>query len=431
MELEFHSLSLGDGFTLHVAPTDKFKTTTLQLVLRRPLEADTYSQTAVIPFVLRRGTQRLPTSREMSRRLEELYGARFSAGIGKLGETQNIELFMQVAHDKFLPEQVGLTEAALQFLADALTTPVLENGVFSGEYVRQEAGTLQRRIERMINNPPQYAMNRLREEMCPDEPFGLHRYGNKESLAAVEADSLFAHYESVLETSPADLFVVGPVEPDGMARLVRERLTLPRGGTIEVPPVAPNGSTSADDRSDVPVVTEEQPVQQGVLTLGYRTGVRYGDDDHAALLVYNGILGGYPHSKLFVNVREKASLAYFASSQLETTKGVLIIAAGIAIDKFEQALNIVRVQVDAIANGDIRDDELEQTQKAIVNSLLSGRDSPGRIIGSRYAGIVNGRLRDVRDTIAAVNAVTKADVRRVAEGVREDTVYFLRSPKTE
>lgn len=437
MQLEFHSLALQDGFTLHAAPTDKFKTTSFRLVLRQPLQADTYSRTAVVPFVLRRGTRSYPTSRDIARHMEQLYGAQFSADVSKLGETQNVELVMQVAHEKFLPEPVGLTEAAVDFLAEALTRPALEEGVFKGEFVTQEAEMLRRTIERLINNSPQYAVHRLREEMCKDEPFGLHRYGDKDELTRIQAVPLYEHYLHVLQSSPADLFVVGPVDPEALAAMVRERLQLPRGDVMDVAPVAEGagghdgaGSRRAS-RDDVPVVVEEMPVQQGVLTIGCRTNVRYTDEDYPALLVYNGILGAYPHSKLFINVREKASLAYFASSQAEATKGVLIIAAGIAVDKFDAALDIIRAQMDAVAAGDISDEELTQTKKGLVNGLLSGRDSPGRVIGSRYTGIVNGRVRPLQETIAAVQAVTKADVQRVAEGLFEDTVYFLRSPKTD
>lgn len=427
METRFHSEAIGDGFTVHVAPTDKFKTTSIRLVMRRNLQEETYSDTAVIPFVLRRGTRYLPTSREIARHLEQLYGAQFSADIGKLGETQSVELFAQVAHEKFLPEQTGLTEAAFKFLGEALLQPRLEEGRFMADYVRQEAETLRRRIEGTINNPPQYAVNRLREEMCKDEPFGLHKYGNKDELAQVQAGPLYEHYDDVLATSPVDLFVVGPVEPATVARLVGEHIRLPRQEVRSVPAVVVPGG----ERAGVETVTEDQPVQQGVLTLGYRTGVTYADDDYAALLVYNGILGGFPHSKLFVNVREKASLAYFASSQLETTKGVLIIAAGIAVDQYERALDIIRAQVEAIAAGDVSDAELEQTKKGLINGMLSGRDSPSRMMGVQYVGIVNGRERPTEATIAEVRSVTKADVRRVADRLREDTVYFLRSPQAE
>src|SRR5690625_2525993 len=113
MEQDFQTLTLGDGVALHVMPTDKFKTTTVQLFLRQPLKAETAATTAVIPFVLRRGTERFPTARDVHRHMEQLYGAQFSAGVGKLGETQHVELYMQVTHDKFLPEPVGLVEAAV------------------------------------------------------------------------------------------------------------------------------------------------------------------------------------------------------------------------------------------------------------------------------------------------------------------------------
>lgn len=427
MQTEFHSATVADGFTLHVAPTEKFKSTSMQLVVRRNLQPDVHSLAAVIPFVLRRGTRRLPTLRDIARNLEQLFGAQLSTDIGKLGETQNIELFVQVAHERFLPEPAGLTEQAVRLLAEVLTEPLLEEGRFKEEYVRQEAETLRRRIERTINNPPQYAVNRLREMMCKDEPFGLHKYGDKDDLSKVESKALYEHYEHVLKTSPVDLFVVGPVDPTQIQALVKEHIVLPRARVTDVVPVVVDDSAAS--AREVQLVTEEQRVQQGVLTLGYRTGIKYADDDYAALLVYNGILGGYPHSKLFLNVREKASLAYFASSQLETTKGVLIIAAGIAVDKYEQALDIIRAQVKALAEGDISDAELEQTKKGLVNDMLSGKDSPGRMMGVHYLGIVNGRLRPTAETVAAVQAVTKEDVVRVASRLREDTVFFLRSPQ--
>ena len=295
-----------------------------------------------------------------------------------------------MADEQFLPERVGLTRAAVSFLAEALGDPVLDDGVFRSDYVAQEAEMLRRRIESTINNRPQYAVNRLREEMCKDEPFGLHKYGDLETLRNVSPSGLFEHYQNVLRTSPVDLFVVGPVDPDEMASLVKEHFSLPRGAIDETTPAV---TYSPDEER---TVVEEQPVQQGVLAMGYRTGVRYADDDYPALLVYNGILGGFPHSKLFVNVRERASLAYFASSQLEATKGILIVAAGIAVEKYEQALAIIREQIDAIAQGDVSDSEMEQTKKGLVNGLLSNLDSPGRLAGGRLMGIVNNRVRVCR-----------------------------------
>jgi len=425
MQIEFQSIAIDRGFTLHVAPTDKFKTTSIRLVIRRSLRPDAYTKNAVIPFVLRRGTRKWPTARDIARHLENLYGAEFSVDINKIGETQNIELYLDVANERFLPERLGMTEAALAFLGEVLLDPATENGAFRPEYVAQEAEALRRRIESLINNKPQYALNRLREEMCRGEPFGLQKYGNVDELRHVTAEELFHHYRHVLATSPVDVFVVGPVEPDRLTGWVKEHLPLPRG-EVETPPAvtAPDPPARAER-----TLFEEQPVQQGVLALGYRTGTRYPDSDYAALLMYNGLLGGFPHSKLFVNVREKASLAYFASSQLEASKGVLWVVAGIAVEKYEQALAIIREQVAAMADGRFTNQELENTRKGLINGVLSAQDSPGRIIGGRLVGIVNGRVRPVQETIAELERVTREDVVRVAARIRPDTAYFLRTPQ--
>ena len=71
------------------------------------------------------------------------------------------------------------------------------------------------------------------------------------------------------------------------------------------------------------------------------------------MLVYSSILGGGPHSKLFINVREKASLAYYAFARLEKFKGLMFVSAGIDVDKDEQTLDIIMEQLNAMTKGDI------------------------------------------------------------------------------
>ncbi|MBO8142584.1 MAG: insulinase family protein [Firmicutes bacterium] len=422
MHDEFESIAIDRGFTLHVAPAAKFKTTSFRLVLRRNLRAGEHTLTAVVPFVLRRGTARYPTARDIARHLENLYGAGFGADISKIGETQNVELYVDVPNERFLPERRGLAREALAFLAEVLLAPKVRDGGFWPDYVAQEVQVLRRRIESAIDNKPQYAMNRLREEMCRDEPFGLHKYGDAGALAKVDPGELYAHYRRIIAESPVELYAVGPVEPGEVAGWVRELFALPRG---QLAPLAePENRRPAEERE----IVEQRPMQQGILAMGFRTGTRYADDDYPALLVYNGILGGFPHSKLFVNLRERASLAYFASSQIEPTKGVLMLLAGIAPDRYEKAALIIREQVDALAQGAITPQELENTQKGIVNGLLAGEDSPHRITGSHLVGLVNGRLRPVAELIDAVKGVSRDDVMRVAEKILPDTVYFLHPP---
>ena len=112
------------------------------------------------------------------------------------------------------------------------------------------------------------------------------------------------------------------------------------------------------------VFEESLDVNQTVLVMGYCTNCTYLDDDYYALLVGNGVLGGFPHSKLFMNVRERASLAYSVGSSIEGSKGLLTIVAGISDDSREQAVEIINEQVNAIKGGRISPEELEQTKRA-------------------------------------------------------------------
>ena len=121
--------------------------------------------------------------------------------------------------------------------------------------------------------------------------------------------------------------------------------------------------------------------------------------------MYNGVLGGFSHSKLFMEVRERASLAYTAFPRMDTVKGVQILFAGIDVGKFEQARDIMLRQLDDVREGKVTDSELEATRKALVNGLRSGLDDPGQIIHARLLGAVGGRQWAADGLVAAVGAL--------------------------
>ena len=156
-----------------------------------------------------------------------------------------------------------------------------------------------------------------------------------------------------------------------------------------------------------------------------RTGLTFAEDDYFPLLMYNGILGAFPHSKLFQNVREKASLAYYAYSRLEKHKGLMLISAGIEVGQYEQTLDIIRQQVDSMVRGEFNDEEFDNTVSGLRNQFMVEEDNPALIINRTIDGLLTGRLEDTDTFLARLDAVTREDVARVAAQVKLDTVYFL------
>ncbi|HET7658663.1 MAG TPA: pitrilysin family protein, partial [Bacillales bacterium] len=259
------------------------------------------------------------------------------------------------------------------------------------------------------------------EEMCKNEPFRLHSYGEEKEVAGISAESLAEYYRKVLSEDKLDLFIVGDIEEDEVISIVSDAFDFPNRQE------RPSGQTLISNEIPEPkVVTESEDIEQGKLNLGYRTFTKYADQDYFSLVVFNGIFGGFPHSKLFVNVREKASLAYYASSRVESHKGLLLVFSGIQTDNYEKASAIIKEQMEKMQDGDFSEEEFQQTKAMLTHQILDTVDSARGTIEFIYNGIVGGGERSVEEWMEGVKMVTKEDVVRLANKIKLDTTYFLK-----
>ncbi|AMA73519.1 MULTISPECIES: EF-P 5-aminopentanol modification-associated protein YfmF [Aneurinibacillus] len=410
-----------DGLSIHVLPTEKFKTTTILIHIQLPLQEDLVTKGALLPNVLQRGTATYPNPAQLQRHLDSLYGAIFSAGVMKRGEKQILQFYLEIANEKFLADSRPLLEDGMRFLGEVLTRPLLENGAFTKKIVELEKETLAKRIEGLIDDKMRYANQRLTEEMCKDEPYRLLAYGIHEQIPGITPEDLYGFYQEALTSYPIDMYIIGDVNPEDAVGLIRNYIPLTLSRVKQLAPT-PYKKEVREER----IVTEEMNVVQGKLNIGMRTQISYADDNYVHLMMYNGVLGGFPHSKLFMNVREKASLAYYAVSQLETQKGLCMIMSGIETANYDKALAIIKEQLEMMKQGEITDVELNQTKATLSNQLRETQDSASAIASMDYSGRLAGRHRTLEETLAAIESTTKEDIARVAQKVEIDTIYFLR-----
>lgn len=407
---------------LHVAPTQQFKTYSLAMYIGLPLAEETVTSTALIPYVLRRGNARYPETKLFRERLDELYGAGFGFDVIKRGNYQIVVFRMDIVNDEFVKgESASLLREALQFMTDTVFNPVLEEGKFKKQFVSAEKDTLRKRIEAIVNNKIQYAAERCTAEMCKDEPYRLHALGNVEDIEKLDEASLYDAYVALLEKASIDLYIVGDTTMEDARPLVQEFVPQKRTQSPAYEPVQ-DEQRQVQERE----VVEEMDVKQGKLNIGLRANVTYGDDRYPAALVYNGILGGYPHSKLFIHVREKESLAYYASSRYDGHKGLLMVQTGIEIANKDKAESIIRRQLDDMRQGTISEDELNKTKAMIVNTLHEMDDSAFEQIGYHFNSVLSGKKRSKDELIASIQNTSLEDVIEIARQVELDTVYFLR-----
>lgn len=424
--LALESKTLPANINLHLVPVKKFKTVLIAVFLQQSLEKETAAQTALLPAVLERGTGQYPTYRDIRIRLEELYGAELSSDVLKLGERQILAFSLEIIHDKFAPGE-DLLRQGLSVLKSVITDPFRENGAFKKEYVLQEKEQLEKEIRGLVNDKVNYALERCIQNMCANERFGVYKYGNIEDLAGITPDGLYRYYQRLLQENPLDVFVVGEIELGETFPLIEEAFSFLRKGIPLDLPIVEVRKNPGKPR----FFEERLPVNQGKLTLGYRTNTVYRDEDYPALLLYNGILGGFPHSKLFQNVREKASLAYYAFSRLEKHKGIQLIGSGIDTKNYVQAREIIEEQVENIKAGKITSEEMENTKRALLNQFKIIGDSPSSLLGFFLDGIVGNRDERVECLMERIENIEMDEVVEVAQKVVLDSVYFLRSVDDE
>lgn len=411
---------------IHVLPTKRFKTFAISLYVGTPLKEETVTSTALIPFVLRRGTSSYPETIQFREQLEELYGAGFGFDVYKRGDHQIIQFRMDTINDSFVQSSDRLLDRSFAFLGEVVTSPAKENDHFRSSYVQQERDTVRKRLESIVNDKIRYAGERCIEEMCKGEPYRLHPLGERKDLPTIEADGLYQSYEQWLQNAGMDLYVVGDTTLEEVEKLVEKYFHLNRNTSFEY-------KTEMNQRQhrEVQTVVEKLNVNQGKLNMGLRTSITYGDDRYASALMYNGILGGYPHSKLFVNVREKHSLAYYASSRYDGHKGIGTIQSGIEIPNYEQAVEIITGQLSDLKAGEISDLEMNQTKAMIRNLLKEIGDSAFEMISYDFNRQLSGKERTTMELLEQIESLTKEDVQKAAETFQLDTIYFLRDQKGE
>lgn len=411
-----------NGFTLHGIETLKYKTNTIALRLKAPLADDTVTTRALLPYVLQSGTEKYPSTLKLRTKLDELYGASLNVDVSKKGEYQVITIRMDIANEKYLTDQMPLLKNGLELLAEILLSPAKENGVFSKQNVEKEKRSLKQRIQAVYDDKMRFANMRLIQEMCKEEPYRLNAHGNIDDLEKINERLLFEYYQRALVNDEIDLYIVGDINFELVKEMAEQAFILPASRKMNFV----KSNVAHKKVADVKEVVEEQDIKQGKLHIGCRTNVTYQDDDYFALQMYNGIFGGFSHSKLFINVREKESLAYYAASRFESHKGLLMIMSGIESANYEKCVTIIKDQMEQMRNGNFTEDEIIQTKAVLKNQILETIDTPFGLIEVLYHNIVSGYNRPFEDWLTKIEAITKDDITAVATKVELDTIYFLK-----
>lgn len=423
--MEYRREELLPGVWLTALCTDKFKTGTLTLSLLSQLDGQTASMHALIPHVLRRGTVSLPDMESLDARLDGLYGSRVESSVRRVGEVQVTGFAASFPEDRLLPEKMGLLGRISSLLGELLLRPNTRGGLLLPDYVNGERDKLVERIRAQKNDKDSYAVQRLIQLMCECEPISVGTLGSEESAEGIHYTKLTRRWRELTATAPIELFYCGSEEFAAVSDALAEALTgLPRGEiATDIGTDVRMNSLEESARE----FTDYMDVTQGKLAMGWRLGDSMLEPDVPALMVFNAVFGGSVTSKLFMNVRERLQLCYYASSGLDWQKGLLIVSSGVAFDKLGAARDEILAQLGAIKEGKVTEDELVAARRAVRHRLSTMADDPFSLENHYLSVNIAGSDASPGELAAACEDVTLEDVVEIARNTECDAIYYLRA----
>lgn len=414
------TIQLQPGIFLRCFTDKRFKTNSISLQLVRPLCRQEASANALISAVLLRGTAQYPDLRDITLRLDDLYGAAVGSLVRRVGDYQTTGIGCSFTEDRFALPGDKILEPIMDFIKELILFPRLENGVFCEDFVESEKRNMLSAMEAQKNDKRSYAAAQLMKYMGAADPVGIPRIGEPEQARELEPVGLYEHYRKILRQSRIEFFYVGSQDITQIRPLAERLFDGMERDYVNLPPQTPFRDGGKVRRQ------EQMDVTQGKLQMGFVSPSTINTPDFVPMQVLNTVFGGGMTSKLFMNVREKMSLCYDIGSSYQGGKGILTVGAGMDCHMAETVEKEVLCQLDQCRRGEITPQELESAKQALLSSLRTTHDSPTAIENHYSITALSGLKLTIPEYMQQVQEVTVSKVAEAARKLELHSVYTLK-----
>ena len=416
---------LNKNVNLHVIPTNKYKTVRVLVRFTAPLSSEMNSKRSLLASLMETNSLNFPDQVALSKKLSDLFGASFGIGVSRNGNDHYFTVGMNIINDNLVPSGTSVLESAVDFLKEIIFSPNIMNDSFEPETFKREQENLMEYIDSIFDDKQTYAslslqnlfFSRSSSQKTPS-------FGTIEHIKQETPQSMANYYQQMIREDKVDILVIGDVAEGYVARCFQDFGFSDR--SYEARPLM----YQQPFQNVIQQKMEQLPVIQSKLNLAYHCDIYYYDDLYFPLMVFNGLFGGFPHSKLFLNVREKHSLAYYASSSLEPFRGLLTVQTGIDGNNREKVLRLINEQLKELALGKVSKEDLEQTKVMLINQYLLSLDNQRAILEQTFLKIKHPNA-DIsqEEWRERIQAVSIEDIQAVAKHVKLQAVYFMEGEK--
>ena len=421
--MEYVKKDLG-AYQLHLIKTNQFKTITVRVAFRSPVVKEEITIRNLLCDMFLQSSSKYPSKRDLTIEAQELYAADIQTYNSRLGNYNNLDIYLSVLHDKYTEE--GNFKEALKFLNEIVFHPDVHAQKFSPEKLEIVKNTMRSNLSSIKEDGASYSLLRLFEEMDKTRVSSYRMVGYLEDLEKVTPEALYQYYQKMIRSDLVDVFVIGDIDFKEMTKLIREAIPIKTVKRQRVPYLLED----IRPRARRLFAKEVIDTSQSKLAIGCRCHHLTTYERNYALTLYNIILGGSGDSKLFKEVRETYSLCYTINSVPNKLDHLLFIRAGIDKENYTKTLELVEKILMDMRKGNFTEEDLKVAKEYYCTALDEVEDSPNRIMDNYYMMELLG-TDDLEEKRRKIMKVTKMDVMKVAKKVKMDTVFLLEGDSHE
>lgn len=417
------SVDLKEGVKAHFIKTELYKTDLTCIILTTPLRKETVTKNALIPFMLRRGTKKLPNQYLINKEFENMYGATFNCGVDKMGDNVVLKFCIESISNEYALDGENILKMNLENLLDLVFNPVEEDGKLNKEFLDVEKENLRDVIESKIDDKDSYSLEECISTMYGEEGFGLYKYGYVKDIDSISIENISEYYRWLIDNAKIDLFISGNFEPKEIENLLGENDNIKKLKSRKENYIL-DSTGIKEEPKNIKEVKKEMDVTQGKLVIGLDI-LSEMDNLRAVGNVYNSILGNGANSMIFQNVREKAGLAYSAKSVFFKQKKNIFIRCGIQIENYQKAVDLIKVQLENIKNGEFSEEDMNNAKTYLVSGLKNVEEEQDTEIVYYIGQEISKTNLSVDEYIENINKVSKDQIIEFANSIKINTIYFL------
>ncbi|MDL1930282.1 EF-P 5-aminopentanol modification-associated protein YfmF [Ligilactobacillus salivarius] len=415
-------IELVKGVNLNIIPSKQFKTTRIFISFIKNIESKKeLAERALLANYLEMCSQNYPTQIDIARKLSQMYGASFGSSVDRRGNYQLINFSIDYIEGKYLVGNEDLFSEVIEFLKEIIFNPlkVGENKNFDEEtFTRQKNNTITY-LKSIKEDKQAYATAKLRKLYFDNEIQQVPSFGESEDVEKLTISDLMDAYQKMLNTDRVEIMISGDVNTD---EVINKFSVLPfKARNIS----RVSMSYTQEIKQEIVTQIDEEPLSQSKFDMAFRLPVVYRGDLHYAALVFNSLFGGSALSLLFTVVREKMSMAYYANSNFDPFRQLLVVQTGISYANKDKVQELILEQLERLKKGDFEDELLEQNKNNLISSYISRLDSQTSALLRAQSAALTGINVTIEEWLDNLQSVTKDDVMKVAKMVELQATYML------